>query len=624
MAKFIMLDHSLAGTDGHHYSYALNVLGAAEALGHEIVLATNRRFQAPPDLPTSWQLLPIFTTDAYALLQSGKPLSGESARASFGSAILDHWAVEPLWRWLAALDWRNLTRTHRRQQRERRRLEWLLEEYARECVQVFETVGAGPDDPVFVPTLTVFDIERLVALLRSRRTWRRLAWHLQFHFNFLEGRDPDYAGQEPRREVVRAHFAAQLSQVPKHRLFFYTTTKRLAAQYEQLGIGKFEPLPYPVDERLKPEYVARRGDGRLRVTFAGCLRPEKGCEHIESLVRELWDDYFASSRLQLVVQVDQIAIKDFTVSLPDGRKPPFVDSVSEAEKLDDPVVCVRAPLPTEDYVRVIQTADIGLFLYQSDRYYTRASGVLVEMLSAGIPVIVPPGCWLSAEIAEPIYSHLDWLTLKFPVLACYTAAELPWRRNRTATPAQTSVAFAGSEDCAACTLPVPASATDLWLAITWPDPPPQGVYVRLTSGQLDSAGNNLHTFSTVLEQRAGNLPVPALVHLKAGATSVELTLENAFHSSEIRLADVECRFVSADGAGCPAGAVGLIAADNSQLPELLADVTRNYSHYRATAAAFGKRYRQDHLPARTIERIRLNQGLPPQADARRQRRSRAA
>ncbi len=51
MAKFIMLDHSLYGVLGHHYSYALNVLRAAEARGDEIVLATHVKFRPPGSQP---------------------------------------------------------------------------------------------------------------------------------------------------------------------------------------------------------------------------------------------------------------------------------------------------------------------------------------------------------------------------------------------------------------------------------------------------------------------------------------------------------------------------------------------------------------------------------------------
>ena len=217
--------------------------------------------------------------------------------------------------------------------------------------------------------------------------------------------------------------------------------------------------------------------------------------------------------------------------------------------------------------------------------------------------------------------------------------QLPWRHNfgrigqcgsdathelQSAISPTTAITFGGADQGLTCALPIPASATDLALTITWPESPPPGVYVRLTSRQFDSAGNAIRTFLTVFEQRAGNRSVPGLVHLQPGAAKIELTLENAFHPSVVELADIDCRFLSAAGQHCPAGAVGLIAADHAQLPELLADLMRNLEHYRATAADFGKQFKQEHQTARTIERLKLNQGLVPQVVAGSDRPLRAA
>ena len=40
----------------------------------------------------------------------------------------------------------------------------------------------------------------------------------------------------------------------------------------------------------------------------------------------------------------------------------------------------------------------GLFLYDPDRYVARCSGVLLEMLARGVPVIVPDKCWLADQL----------------------------------------------------------------------------------------------------------------------------------------------------------------------------------------------------------------------------------
>jgi glycosyltransferase involved in cell wall biosynthesis len=632
MAKFILLDHSLYGVGGHHYGYAVNVLRAADAMGHQIVLATHAKFRAPADLPKSWQLLPVFSRDAYC----GYSVFNGSEQSLRSMAALHPESKSPgtrLWEWFrTTFDWRNVSRTHRRRVRQRRKQlrqsPKVLEEFARECEQVFEAVDVCGDDSIFVPTLSEFDLEWLALFLRRRPDLLDTSWHLQFHFNFLEGREPDYATQAEQLAAMRKHFAAQLRQIPGHRVFFYSTTQQLSAQYERLGAGKFQPLPYPVKAPLSVR--AGRPDGYqndkpLRLTCVGCVRPEKGYESLNSAIAELWSDYFATGRLQMLIQTDQ---ESFPLSLPGRQSPQVVDRAAQIETLDTPIVCIRGPLPADEYARLVQSADIGLFLYDSQRYYTRCSGVLLEMLSAGVPVIVPAGCWLSAQIAEQIYTHVDNVLAMSPSVARIAAAQTPWQRTNAANePAESTIAaftVGGAANGVTCTLPIPPSATELGLTLSWTDSPSPGIYARLVTRQFDETGNPVQAFTTILEQRADNKTTPALIHLKHGAASIELTLENAFHHDVIELADVATCFLAFPGGCCPAGAVGLIAADRCQLPELLADLTHNYAHYRASAGAFGTQLARNHLPERTVAKLKSNQGRTSKRAAGRRQYSRAA
>jgi hypothetical protein len=50
MAKFILIDHSIVGLVGHHYESAMHVLQAAEQVGYEPILATNRGFKPDGNL----------------------------------------------------------------------------------------------------------------------------------------------------------------------------------------------------------------------------------------------------------------------------------------------------------------------------------------------------------------------------------------------------------------------------------------------------------------------------------------------------------------------------------------------------------------------------------------------
>lgn len=65
-----------------------------------------------------------------------------------------------------------------------------------------------------------------------------------------------------------------------------------------------------------------------------------------------------------------------------------------------PLEVITNHLPTESYHRWLSTADLGLFLYDPTRYEARCSGILLEMLARGVPVIVPDHCWLASQVRQ--------------------------------------------------------------------------------------------------------------------------------------------------------------------------------------------------------------------------------
>ena len=56
------------------------------------------------------------------------------------------------------------------------------------------------------------------------------------------------------------------------------------------------------------------------------------------------------------------------------------------------------PLPSGEYWGALKDSDIVLLLYDSKNYAVRSSGVLVEALATGTPVIVPAGTWMARQV----------------------------------------------------------------------------------------------------------------------------------------------------------------------------------------------------------------------------------
>ena len=66
MPRFVLLDHSLKGVGGHHFDYALHVLRAADELGYEPVLVSNKRFRGHAKLPPTCRVMPLFRYHTYS------------------------------------------------------------------------------------------------------------------------------------------------------------------------------------------------------------------------------------------------------------------------------------------------------------------------------------------------------------------------------------------------------------------------------------------------------------------------------------------------------------------------------------------------------------------------------
>ena len=299
-------------------------------------------------------------------------------------------------------------------------------------------------------------------------------------------------------------------------------------------------------------------------------------------------DPFARGRVQILFQTRD---PEVVVRLAEYAPVPFVPGRQDLP-LDAPLLHVPHPLTTDQYRRLLQLGDVGLFLYDGRRYAARCSAVMLELLSAGVPVIVPAGSWLADQISEPVAAYLD----RLPAVA----TTLPVTDGRPMLPACLSIGETG--DPVRQLLAVPPGAADLWLRFAWPDHASPGHYVQVACRQFRVDGQSVKHSVAICSQRLGGSPTPALFHLGPDTTAVELAWSNAYEPSPLALRQVECRFFGAASrisANRPLGQVGLIAADVEQVPDLVRDIADHYDHYLRTcrdhAVSFRRRHHPDHL-----------------------------
>jgi hypothetical protein len=633
MNNFVVIDHSVKRIGGHNFEYAFHVLNAAERDGYRPIFAVNRRFFERKRLPSSWTLFTPFQHTAY----EASKLELRQKRIDPDDTVLRRATNAPPGSypnprgWLVMLPPWLRRRLVLRYEAQKRR---IIDRFASDLSDLWEQMRLSAGDQVFVPTLTEDDLLGMVKFLRTHPSAAVVDWHLQFHFKIYEGREPGYASQDERLTHLKQLFQDASTAIGPGSIHYYTTTEHLTAQYNRLGAAEFRSLPYPVNPALLEKPATRRPGAPLRVTCAGGVRAEKGTGLLYRAVAPLWREYFDSGRLQLVVQAKRLGklpadlrrharydapgrtpreAGRVAVAGPKGShggnepgfRPPRTQTPATPTNVSPPKVAViRWPLSTETYLDLIRDSDIGLLLYDADQYFVRCSGVMVEMLKAGVPVIVPAGCWMAEQIAESIYAHRDSLCRNTTIAARLTAADVDWEASGAQRyhlwRRDTQLIVGGRAARLNTRLNVPLGATHLCVRFRWAAGTVAGSHLELALAQSPDRNWPADSRREIVGVRKGGASLPIMLPLLQEATSVQLDWRNAFDDRLLTIEELEFVFLSAERTACPLGARGLIAAGVDQAPLLLRDIADHYPHYRRTAEEFAPAWGQWHSPENVV------------------------
>lgn len=541
MPKFLLIDHSLKDLGGHHYPYAYSVLAAAQCAGWQPVLVTHRSFTQHSALPPEWRVHSLFQHESYSryTLDTQATLTNRANRSN-----IPGWGCVREW-------WTARARTR------------LAAQFAEDCEQLFTIERLERHDQVFIATTSELDLSGLAKFLGQSGIGLDCDWHLQFHFGVFRGREPDYDAQPGAEEAMRNSFARSLAQSGQQKLHFYCTTEQLTAQYRRLGVATFRTLPYPVHELFRPTAHPHESALPLRIACLGHSRREKGYAQLPLVVRTLWAEWFAPGRAQLVLQTRHRGSRRTLARL--------IDSLPAKGGVTHQVLDFAGfPLPLVSYAKLLCSADVGLMLYDPTRYYARCSGVLLEMLCAGVPVLVPAGGWLADQIEFENQRYLDETQRLAP----------------QARPCPEGGEIAVSE-----------GQQSLLICCRWrPDAGP-GEFLRLEFAMRDAAGASLGLAMAIVGPRPGGSPVRTLLRLPAGCAHVQLSMRNAWQRTIAPATDPEWALLPQ---ALPMGALGLTIASGSEVPRLLRDVLEHCSHYRARVAAHAASCAQAHSGSAVI------------------------
>ncbi len=363
--RLILVDPSLEDFRGHYHEYACHVLRAARQAGFEPLLAANRRF--PPSAQSEFPVYPVYQYGVWS-----RPL--DPGRTRLVSGILAMTRAKELVRKAVgpALSWqRRLTDRVR------------VRQFARDTADLLRETSAGANDLVFLPTMRQSELEGLLRTIEQLPEGRQPQWHLVFRFD-----PPCPVRNRGLADLLARTFARAGRSRCANRLHFFTDTDELSDLYRRLSGLPFATLPIPHTDKPSPLRPTRGGP--LRILYLGGARKEKGFHHLPNIVRQVREDLLDTGQAAFTVQsTDNLALEE----------PEIIAARKDLQKLaGQGVTLLGEALTPEQYRSLLHSGDLALLPYDRQAYRARSSGILAEVLAAGIPAIVPAGTWLARQL----------------------------------------------------------------------------------------------------------------------------------------------------------------------------------------------------------------------------------
>lgn len=373
--KLVIADQSLRDRNGHHFEYVLSAAEAAQAMGMLPITAVHRK--CDPGLASllpsvrrhfsrSWNEVHHKAADrVIRSLLSPLPAEVRALAITVGSAA------------------KKMVRVPSR----REEFPQALPSFGAELADLVAEERLAPSDHVLIHTLSVAELHSLIEAFPLCPSLP--AFHIILRRDAEEPAVQDDAWGGIRTAFSKIRANPRL----KAHLKFYSDTEQLCRQYAALSPDvsiRLLPIPHGLANGLAaPQRAAERA---VCATYLGNARTEKGFHYLPDAIDALRASHIETGRLRFVVQANaNLSLEDAIITAARRRL---------ARHGADKVTLLRQALTVSEFQRCLIQSDLILLPYQPECYRRRSSGILVQALVCGLPVVVPRRTWL-AEVAPP-------------------------------------------------------------------------------------------------------------------------------------------------------------------------------------------------------------------------------
>lgn len=647
--RLILIDQSIKGVGGHHYEYAARVLSAASDAGYHAVLATHRDFKkSSTGTQVPWPVVPVYRVDYWG--SESKPFAVRIIKALIETIrAIKLWARERLrystlglflvnrhrlrdfarayvlasaTPWLhvmllapfyycarcalalyrfakAAFPFKSYTKAVFRAFRRllatmfepalivlhppewfrsqiknmRHRRAFLLDTRA-----LFRKVKLKPQDVVFVPTIGQAELLGLGDYLGRLRNSNG-AWHLLFRRSLYEGRKNDYQREEELLRSARNAYRRFADLARRQTVYFYTDTRDLTHQYNRFRAFSCTTLPIPSGDDYLQAKRPRRSS--TRISYVGDARTEKGYHFLPRLITDLRQK---SADVEFCIQSNYNSAH--------GEPAPVV-ARNQLEAMSDSRLKINPKAMTSaEYRDQVISTDIMLIPYDPGHYYARSSGIFSEALAAGVPVVVPAGTWMAAELGVFQNLHADTLRKEGVVTAQFEAASLLPKRPR-----ESQVYLDGRTQILA-RVPVTPRSHQFLLFTMKLDDTATGDYIAVTVRDKGSHGTCL--FPQIVGGRPGRCSI--ITPLMPTTVSVEIVARNAYGDLPIVVSQIGAE-VLAFQKHQPCTILGTVYSYQDQIEACVSEILNNYEHYENSARTYASQWWNFHNAHNLVKRL---------------------
>ncbi len=391
--RLLLVDDNIRAMGGHFLELASLLIKGARELGYATDLATHVSFRDRDSVDLNSRLIPALRSRRMVRWSLGVDGRSRVRRDLQG---------RPVGQGRLARSWHTLRDPLCRPDR---RPQVMLDRWSEDLLRVLTQWRPRKSDALLINTGDDFVMLGLARALSQLKLPSPLSVHVIFHFAVIDGIQVTSRGRQFGEQVNDA-----LAATKPHQVHLHATTQALASQLRDVGV-QAKAVPYPTRNRPVVDYHPPHA-GCLKMLMAGMPRAEKGRSQIRSLLSAIEQPLLQRGRYRVSMQMPQ---KRWQRMIPSGLRVDYHDALRDNPRSDNPLEILCSDLSSQTYHAWLDTADVGMFLYDPARYLARCSGVLLEMFVRGIPVIVPDQCWLADQVrlaASPgpvgyIYRSID-------------------------------------------------------------------------------------------------------------------------------------------------------------------------------------------------------------------------